>query len=249
MTFSVIGHGTPIILLPGLFAGSWIWDEVKSDLISQGYKVYTLDEAIPISMKGSIDFAVLKLEEIINLCDEKPLIAGNSMGGLIALEYARQNQEKIRGVIVSGSPGLTELETGVTLSDLRSGDVDKAYLLAERVFYDKALIPEHGVAEIAQLFGDKRAFLNIAKWLGFSREYDVQHSLNALALDVQLIWGSHDEITPIPPWTRLAKQYPHLSMDIVEQCGHSPMLEKPTAFSQAIVHYATSLLEESVECA
>lgn len=137
MTFSVIGHGTPIILLPGLFAGSWIWDEVKSDLISQGYKVYTLDEAIPISMKGSIDFAVLKLEEIINLCDEKPLIAGNSMGGLIALEYARQNQEKIRGVIVSGSPGLTELETGVTLSDLRSGDVDKAYLLAERVFYDK----------------------------------------------------------------------------------------------------------------
>ncbi|PKF51041.1 alpha/beta fold hydrolase [Enterovibrio nigricans] len=237
MDVSIKGSGQSIILLPGLFAGGWIWDDVANTLCDNGYKVISFNQPIPISLKGSMEYAIKKIDEVVSHCNDKPIIAGNSMGALISLEYTRLNPSKVCGLIVSGSPGLAELETGVTLADLKTGDVKVARELAARVFFDKTKIPQNGVEEIASLFGDKRAFINIAKWLGVSRDYNVPQAVKNVPHDIQLIWGDHDEITPISHWENLAESEVNLKVRKVINCGHSPMLEMPIEFSKCIIEY------------
>ncbi|KXF81968.1 alpha/beta fold hydrolase [Enterovibrio coralii] len=246
MDVSVKGSGQSIILLPGLFAGGWIWDDVTEQLLINGFKVISFNDPIPVSLKGSMEYAIKKIDELVERCDDKPIIAGNSMGALISLEYTKVHPTKISGLIVSGSPGLAELETGVTLADLKTGEVSVARELADRVFFDKGKIPHHGVKEIAELFSNKRAFLNIAKWLGVSRDYDVPSSVKMIPHDIQLIWGDHDEITPIYPWEKLAETEINLRVNKVVNCGHSPMLELPSQFSRLILEYSDLMVEAAI---
>ncbi|MNG76328.1 hypothetical protein D3C79_348530 [compost metagenome] len=37
-------------------------------------------------------------------------------------------------------------------------------------------------------------------------------------------------ITPIEPWITLSQQLNNVSMSVIKNCGHSPMLEAPQKF-------------------
>ncbi|WP_087025225.1 alpha/beta fold hydrolase [Thaumasiovibrio subtropicus] len=243
MTMSIKGNGKPIIFLPGLFAGGWIWDDVSCHLAKIGYSTITFDQPIPDAFKGDIDYAIKMLEEAAALCEQKPIIAGNSMGALISLEFARRNPQAIESIIMSGAPGLEELETGVSLAEVRTGELKYAQILADRVFFDKSKVPVRGVEQIANLFSDRRIFVNIARWLAFSREYDVHGAFDQVSLPVKFIWGDHDLITPIEAWLKIFESHDNVELNIVENSGHSPMLERPEIFA----HYISDVIHQEEE--
>lgn len=229
-----------VILLPGLFAGGWIWDEVVFSLRSQGYQCVQIEQAIPVELGGSMESASSVLDKAIEECSDTPVIVGNSMGALIALEYLISNEHKVSGIVMSGSPGINEINVGVSISDLRSGEVEKARVLGNNVFHDVNKVPEKGVQEIAELFKDKRVFLNIARWLSFSRYYDVEGALSQTTRPIELLWGKNDKITPLSDWEHIPHQFNNTHMTVIDQCGHSPMLEKPDDFSIHLFDYLAS---------
>nr|WP_237141143.1 alpha/beta hydrolase [Serratia inhibens] len=51
-----------------------------------------------------------------------------------------------------------------------------------------------------------------------------------MATPTHFIWGEHDMITPIEPWITLSQQLKNVSMSVIKNCGHSPMLEAPKKF-------------------
>ncbi|EKE73700.1 alpha/beta fold hydrolase [Gallaecimonas xiamenensis] len=222
-----------LIFLPGLFAGGWIWDQVAEACRAQGYQTKVMEEAIPQMLGGSLDEAHEALDQLVAR-ETAVVLVGNSMGGLIAMDYGRRKPAKVSALVLSGSPGLAEMDAGVTLMDLRRGCTQAASSLAERVFYDPSLVPDRGVEDIRTVFSQPRSFKNIVQWLTLSRQYDAGSTLGAVPCPVQLVWGDHDRITPGQPWQHLAKGHSHLDYQEVACCGHSPMLEKPGAFLAAM---------------
>jgi pimeloyl-ACP methyl ester carboxylesterase len=49
-----------------------------------------------------------------------------------------------------------------------------------------------------------------------------------------LIWGKNDTITPPDVAEEFKKLLPNATLYWIDQCGHAPMMEHPTAFNQIL---------------
>ncbi|MBN6066051.1 alpha/beta hydrolase [Aggregatibacter actinomycetemcomitans] len=235
MRYETKGNGQPIILLPGLFAGGWIWEPTVQYLLNSGFKTFTFTDPIPVAFDGNPQKAIKALDSITANCNLPVYLVGNSLGALIALHYAAQRKDKVKGIIMSGAPGQLEMEAGVSLEQLKTGKNEYAALLGTRIFYDQSKIPPHGIDEVKYLFSTEKIFKNIARWLYFSRKYDVPMVLQDLSIPIDFIWGQYDLITPVDPWIEIAKDFPQTSMTIIKNSGHSPMVEQPEQFIDALL--------------
>ncbi|MGQ8705582.1 alpha/beta fold hydrolase [Serratia sp. TSA_198.1] len=230
MLYTKTGSGHPIIFLPGLFAGGWIWNSVIESMVDHGYSPIVFNESIPVTFGSGYKKAKDSLDQVIASCNEAPYLVGNSLGALIALHYASLAPSQVKGLFMSGAPGQIEADAGVSLSELRTGDTKYARSLMSNVYFDKSKVPQRGIDEISHLFSDEQIHKNIVRWLSFSRKYDVPDTLNKMATPTHFIWGEHDMITPMEPWVTLSQQLKNVSMTVIKNCGHSPMLEAPQKF-------------------
>ncbi|SEQ71028.1 alpha/beta fold hydrolase [Basfia succiniciproducens] len=240
MLYETKGNGEPIIFLPGLFAGGWIWNSVVRNIQDKGFKTFTFTDPIPVAFEGSQQKALTELDTITENCSTPVYLVGNSLGALIALHYAFQRKDRVKGVIMSGAPGQLEMEAGVSLDELKTGKDKYTTLLGSRIFYDQSKIPPHGIEEVKYLFGTEKIFRNIVRWLYFSRKYDVPDVLQKISIPIDFIWGEYDLITPIEPWIDIAKNFPQTSMTIIKDSGHSPMVEQPELFTEALLRKISS---------
>src|SRR3990172_193737 len=107
--FEVFGRGQPVILLHG-WLGSWgVWQETMAYL-SRFYRTYALDFwGFGESGKKRTSYAV---QDFVSLVDqfmqhlgiESAPLVGHSMGGTVSLSVAIQYHERVRKVVVIGSP-------------------------------------------------------------------------------------------------------------------------------------------------
>ncbi len=111
IAYNVVGTGSAIVLLHGLFANKEQWTPLACRLADAGYRVFAVD----LPGYGKSDgFAVsdYRLERqvdtlrtlVTTLRLERVHIAGNSIGGTIAALYASRFARGIRSVAFIGSP-------------------------------------------------------------------------------------------------------------------------------------------------
>lgn len=85
---------TPLVLIHGSWAASWMWQVYTPMLTQAGYPVYALDLRGHGKSSGSLEGATMEdfvsdiSAVITELGIQRPTIIGHSMGGLIALMYA-----------------------------------------------------------------------------------------------------------------------------------------------------------------
>ncbi len=108
-----------VVLVHGAGEHSGRYDHVAQRLVGAGGAVYALDHrghgrsAGPRALIDRIDFAVADLHQVVSLAAAAHPAApvfmlGHSLGGLIALRYATEHQERLVGLILSGA--LAELQ-------------------------------------------------------------------------------------------------------------------------------------------
>ncbi len=232
-----------IVFLPGLFARGWIWNTVAKECRKQGHTITVLEPSIPEIFGGELANARTILQDCLyRKSGTGPVVlVGNSMSGLIALDFASYYPEAIDGLIMSGSPGLVELNAGVSINSLRKGCMATAQSLGERVFYDIEKVPQKGVEDIQKICSEPEYVKAMIKWLNISRKYNIEEALERVECPVQLIWGDHDLITPGEAWSDFAQKHAAMTYSEVPLCGHSPMLEKPFEFMTLMSFYLNSL--------
>src|SRR6188508_1696263 len=101
------GHGTPIVLVPGI-QGRWEWMAPTMDaLASHGRAItYSLcDEptsGFPWTKERGFENYVAQLDDVLTTIGaRRPVLVGVSYGGLVAAEFAARHPERVAGLVIA----------------------------------------------------------------------------------------------------------------------------------------------------
>jgi 2-hydroxy-6-oxonona-2,4-dienedioate hydrolase len=229
----------PVVLLPGLFAGGWMWDETWAALTERGFGAVVLPDALAALDATSEGVATLRaaLKQLLDRLDlHRVSVCGNSFGALAALDFAAHEPQAVEALALSGAPGLSpDVDVGIGVPrQVHRGHVVE---LARRMFHDPARATPVMIDRTHALLSEPRHVRTVVRALRAVRDYPVADALSRLSCRTLLAWGANDAITPAAPWRRAARTVHRCTFRLVPRCGHSPMIERPREFSRILLEF------------
>lgn len=225
-----------MILLHGLFGQLSNWDSVVEQF-GMSYNVYVPTLPIYDTPKNeSLFFLLAFLEGFIKDNNLKNVIlAGNSLGGHVAILYASRHSYNVKNLILTGSSGLYE-NTNMGSFPKRS---TAAYIKTrvEYTFHDPAIATEALISQVLSITTDSQKCLSVLRVAKSAQRHYVADLLPQISAPTLLIWGRDDRITPIHVAREFASMIPDTKLVILNDCGHAPMMEKAEEFNFALQHY------------
>jgi pimeloyl-ACP methyl ester carboxylesterase len=238
-----------VVLLPGLFAGAWIWDRTRTCLLAQGYQVRTVPDPLALLDLGSplSDTLITDLRGYVSRYFDqghidKAVLCGNSLGALAALDFAFHFPKRVKALVISGAPGLPSPQNATANSPLAI-TVESAYAVADLLCYDRACLTDERIETTFKLLAHRKVLVNIARALRAARNYDVRGILPHLDCPVLMIWGVHDRVTPVEEWEHEIRLVKQGTLRKVHNCGHCPMLEQPNQFNALLLEFLNQCAE------
>ena len=226
------GEGEVLMLLHGLFGAlSNFYD------IIEGFKK-THKVVIPILPLYDMPIEETTVGGYVNYVErfvayknyDKVIVLGNSLGGHIALIYALANQEKIRGVVLTGSSGLFESAMGDSYP--KRGDYDYIKKKAELTFYDPKFASKELVDELFDIVNDRNKVIRVLATAKSAIRQNLAEEVSKITAPTLLIWGNNDTITPPFVGEEFHKLIPNSQLFFIDKCGHAPMMEQPEEFNR-----------------
>ncbi|GAA3242500.1 alpha/beta fold hydrolase [Actinocorallia longicatena] len=258
IVFERRGEGPPLVLLHGIGHRWQAWEPVF-DLLAAERDVIAVDlpgfGASPALDEGSsyaIETVVERLAEAFDrLGLVRPHIAGNSLGGLFALEAAD------RGLVSSAtalSPAGFYDEAGfryatTVLRAMRLGASVPGALLErilaspmQRSLMFRMLYGRPHLVDPDVLVADAKA---MAKAPGFEKTVKagrgVRFAGKLLDVPVTIAWGTRDRILPTSQALRARALLPHVEHVWLPGCGHIPMSDDPAMVASVILRTSSAL--------
>jgi pimeloyl-ACP methyl ester carboxylesterase len=254
VNYEVTGAGPPIILVHGAGADLLTWDEIVPRL-SPDFTVWRMDQRgfgktrRPPAPKVSLDVWTTDLLAFMDSFGiERAAIAGWSMGGAVALNFATLYPERTTHIIPIGSPGPTQViqdksgfearqrmaDAGATVQEI----VDATFGFTKAAFSDWSRKHNPAAVEMMRqtlLRNDARNYAEMVGALDGLSAFGPR--LGALKVPTLIICGAEDGRTPPELSRALHKAIPESRLEIIPDCGHYYAFEKPAQTSQLIVEF------------
>lgn len=234
------GQGTPLVLVHGYPLDHTIWDEVAAllendfDLILPDLRGFGESQAVEtpytlVDMAG--DLAAL----LDHLGLEQVCMAGHSMGGYIALAFARAWPGRLRGL------GLVASQVLADTPERRQARYDTA-----------ALVMQNGVGQVAESMS--AALTPVARVQAFVRgliaaqpaagvagalkamagREDATPSLSSFQFPLVVIHGDADALIPLQRAREVKAALSQARLVELPGVGHMPMMEAARATAEAL---------------
>ncbi len=241
------GKGFPIVLIHGTAASLHTWDDWAKEL-KKTNRVIRMDlpafgltgpnKTADYSIKSYTNFLYqFLLKTKIN----KFHLAGNSLGGNIAWNYAAENPNKIEKLILVDASGLpTNKEQPAVFKMAKTPLLNTLFLYVtpkffikkniQEVYADKTKVTDKLISryhKMALREGNRKAFIDRAKTdfkLGAKANLEKLKSVQTPTL---LIWGAKDLWIPLDNGKRMDSILPNSKLVVLENSGHVPMEENP----------------------
>ncbi|XP_063283632.1 monoacylglycerol lipase ABHD6 [Pelobates fuscus] len=192
--------------------------------------------------------------ESINL-NKKPFhLVGTSMGGNVAGVYAAQYPADICYLSLICPAGLQYPNDSKFLKQLKeSGDPQKISLIpstAEEMgemlklcSYVRFKIPRQvlqGLVDVRIPHNEfyRKLFLDIVRE---NSRYSLHEHMAKIKAPTQIIWGKQDQVLDVSGADVLSSSIPGSQVEILENCGHSVVMERPRKTAKLIVDFSSSL--------
>lgn len=242
--YEVYGRGRPVILLHG-WLGSWgLWQETMG-FLGRSYRTYALDFwGFGESGKKRETYAVQDFVGLVNQFMEQlgisqaPLV-GHSMGGTVSLATAIQYPQRVRKVVVVGSP---IVGSSLAFPLKLAGYKGIAFLLFNMMWAFRMTMrivdpficrdprfPDMMDKDLSRLTVES-FLLSIASL----RRTDLRPKLNEIKIPVMGIYGDRDNIVHPRQWQPLQEGVPHAKIIRWEKAQHFVMLDKPQDFMESL---------------
>jgi 2-hydroxy-6-oxonona-2,4-dienedioate hydrolase len=221
--FGSLSNFEPIIPLITDEADIWIPDLPLYDLNGGDNAIHTLTKWLEEWLQEK------NLQSVV--------LVGNSLGGHIALDYARNNPNNLKGLVLVGSSGLMPNEFG----DSRPRRYDRDYISAKASEVFHALpVQQQMVDEIFNILANRSKLAQLVRLAKASKNTMMDEFLGKLQLPTLIIWGKNDRITPPEVAVRFQSLLPNSQLRWIHECGHVPMMEQPEIFAEILNEFILS---------
>lgn len=238
------GKGTPLVLLHGYPLDHHLWDEVvplledQFDLILPDLRgfggsstvdvFYTMDD-IASDIAGLLD----------HLGIQKAAIAGHSMGGYVALAFARLYPERVRGLglissqVLADTPQRREVRFQTAAEVAGKGIASVVEAMMPKFTTDPRL-QEYARRSMEQQ--QPAAYIGALKAMG--ERLDSTPLLDKISYPVVIVHGDADELIPIDRAREVKAAIPNAHIVEIGGAGHMPMMEDREKTAEALKHLA-----------
>ncbi len=244
----------PIVFIHGTSASLHTWDTLSS-LLKTNKKIIRLD--LPaFGLTGpnrlnqySFNFYNQFLDEfLLKLNVTKCIVAGNSLGGSIAWNYAIASPNKVKQLILLDASGYPKKDekgslgfklAGIPVLNQALKHISPISLIRkslEDAFYNKSLVTEQMVHQYHDMLlreGNRAAVLEL-----------FQHPMKADATKIKMItqptliiWGKEDQLISYKNAALFKQDIRNSQMLVLDKVGHIPMEEAPKQVAAAILEF------------
>ena len=251
-------HEQTVLLIHGLGTnGHHDWRENINQL-SQRYHVLAIDlpgfGGSPALAQG-YEFAPLTTllqETLAHYAVAQALVIGHSLGGAIALQLAHRYPQNIERLVLVDVAGVLQKQVFVNhIAQLplpQQLGVPPLDNVLSKVGRHVELLKRNVLAWPEQIF-DLSGFLRdnpalrtlilrdqamIDAAIGLV-ETDFSAAIRETRVPTTILWGSHDQVTPLRTGRLLAKRMTNARLHLVPGAGHAPMLEMPAEFHRVLI--------------
>jgi pimeloyl-ACP methyl ester carboxylesterase len=78
-------------------------------------------------------------------------------------------------------------------------------------------------------------------WNPYLHNLSLSHYLRKVSTPTLIVWGREDAIIPLECGELYRRALPHATLKVIDHCGHSPAIEKPQAFLDAVTSFLSGL--------
>jgi pimeloyl-ACP methyl ester carboxylesterase len=244
----------PIVFIHGTSASLHTWDTLSS-LLKTNKKIIRLD--LPaFGLTGpnrlnqySFNFYNQFLDEfLLKLNVTQCIVAGNSLGGSIAWNYAIASPDKVKQLILLDASGYPKKDekgslgfklAGIPVLNQALKHISPISLIRkslEDAFYNKSLVTEQMVQQYHDLLlrdGNRSAVLEL-----------FQHPMKADPAKIKtitqptlIIWGKEDQLISFNNAALFKQDIRDSRVLVLDKVGHIPMEEAPNQVAEAILEF------------
>ena len=244
----------PIILIHGTGASLHTFDDWTNKL-KYSKRVIRLD--LPAyGLTGPFvdrDYSILNytsfLKEFLETLDIKQcIIAGNSLGGEIAWNFALEKPDIVKKLILINSGGFPSSSKSVPIAFrlAQTPVINKVVCFitpffivrssVENVFFDKSKVTDSLVERYFDLClreGNRQAFIDR---LGIGKRNNYINISN-IKQPTLILWGADDLLIPVENAYKFQNSLPNNKLVILENSGHVPMEENPFESIKHVIEF------------
>jgi pimeloyl-ACP methyl ester carboxylesterase len=261
VSYAEAGSGQLLLLIHGMAGTSENWGSVIEPLALRNRVIAADFPGHGMSDPGGGDYSLGSLASglrdlLLTLGHERATLVGHSLGGGVAMQFTYQFPEMVERLVLVSSGGL-----GPDVSPiLRAAALPGADLFISataelgrwagptvgRGLRALGLRPNADVAEVSRGYATladrerRRAFLaTLRSVVGMEgqRVAALDRLYLAEALPLLIAWGDRDPIIPVAHAEEAHRELPSSRLEIFEDVGHVPQLERPGAFIAAVERF------------
>ncbi|MBT98955.1 MAG: hypothetical protein CL902_10060 [Dehalococcoidia bacterium] len=166
-------------------------------------------------------------------------VIGFSMGGWVAAEIATVNSTIFKKMVLV-SPGGLKPSKGETWDYF----VNSGKEAFEQAFHDPDKSPEYALyygvdwtPEEADEVEINREMAARILWKPYMKSHTLEHLLGGVSTETLLVWGKEDRIIPVDTCKQFQNSIKGAQAKIIDNCGHMPEMEQPSAFTDAVLGF------------
>jgi pimeloyl-ACP methyl ester carboxylesterase len=170
--------------------------------------------------------------------DEPAIVVGNSLGGALALHYARSRPERVHSLVLVSPAGAraTDEEWQAIKQAFEFRSRAEALVFLDRVYHRTPWLAR-AVAHELPVSIRRRAVRDLLS--DASNEHAAApEDLAALAMPVLFVWGRSERLLPETHFEYFRKHLPkHTVVDRPEGFGHCPHVDAPEVLARKILDF------------
>ncbi len=239
-----------LVLIQGLGMPGRVWDALAVEIAAQGFRVILPDNrGVGLSSVPTPPYDLPTMaDDVRAVLDaanvERPLIAGSSMGGMIAQHFALRHAARLSGLLLISTtcglphgkflnPQAIRLLLKTTLMARRANEEDFIQLLLHQ---DNAHRFDDFFGRLEEVFREtptrRRAYLG---HLLAATRHSTGGRLHQIALPTRVVAGEDDFLIPPANSEIIASKIPGARLRFVDGAGHVLPFERPDALIDEIL--------------
>ncbi len=170
------------------------------------------------------------------------ILMGSSMGGWVAAEMAAMSDHRLKGLVLIDAVGIKP----------RQAEIAEIFMVGAQTrlqqrFYDPSQVAnyEQYTREMTQEEQDRehsnREMASRLCWKPYMHNPNLPHYLQKVSTPTLIVWGRQDAIVPVECSELYREALPNSTLKIIDNCGHSPQIEKPAEFHRLVAEFEAGL--------